>query len=479
MQRSIPIILSLALSAVATQARAGGFTTAHFAGELGHVATDHPTAIYFNPAGLALGTGTRIYAEGLLAWRTVEYTRPEGAISNQVDDGAGAGTPDSGVAANSGKAKLSNLAASPFAGVVTDFGVPNLGVGVAVYVPFGGQANWDKNDDFEGNQQFPGAEDGVQRWATIDGELRSLYATLAGAYRFPGAGLSVGVGVNFTQSNVFTVRARTPQGTDDLLNASGNVAEGRSLIDVSGFAMAASAGVDWEPMPGMTIGASYQSQPGFGNSTQSGTLTNKFGAGSTDPSNIRFEQELPDVIRLGARFRANEQLEVRLSGDMQRWSVFENQCLLDEDADPNAKCKLEEDGSEPDELAGMQSIIVNIPRQWKDTFGVRAGMSWFFTPELEVNGGVHFDTSAVPDKTIDASLLDMNKVFARAGVRWAALPDQLLLALTVNNVFYLKRTVDPREDGDIGTVSPSTVPDGAGTYKSNVLFLNLGAEYRF
>lgn len=85
----------------------------------------------------------------------------------------------------------------------------------------------------------------------------------------------------------------------------------------------------------------------------------------------------------------------------------------------------------------------------------------------------------MPDKTIDASLLDQNKMFARAGVRWAAIPDQLLLALTVNNVFYFRRKVEAREDGDIGTLAPSTVPDGAGSYKSNVLFFNVGAEYRF
>lgn len=476
MQRSIPIIVSLVLSAAALPARAGGFFTAHYAGEQGHVATDNPTAIYFNPAGLALGVGWRIYAEGILAWRTVEYRRPESAISNVVGDGAGAGTPDSGVAANSGKATLSNLAASPFLAVVTDLGVPNLGVGVGAYVPFGGQATWDKNDAFDDDEQYPGAVDGVQRWATIEGELRSLYTTLAGAYRLPGPRLSIGAGINFTVSNVYTVRARTPQGNDDLVNAAGDAAEGRSLIDVSGFALAASLGVNWEAMPGLWLAASYQSQPGFGNSTQSGTLTNKFGAGSTDPTDIRFEQELPDVYRLGARYRPNDRIELRLAGDLQRWSVFENQCLLDGEADPGAKCKLEEDGSPSEE---GQPIIVNIPRQWKDTYGVRVGASYWLIPALEISGGVAFDSTAVPDKTIDASLLDQNKVFARAGVRWAAIPDQLLLGLTVNNVFYFRREVEAREDGDIGTISPSTVPDGAGTYKSNVLFFNLGAEYRF
>lgn len=476
MQRSTPILFALVLSAAPMPALAGGFYTAHYAGEHGHVATDHPTAIYFNPAGLALGAGWRIYAEGIAAWRTVEYERPVGAISNVSSEGE-PGTPEGAVAVNSGKASLSNFAASPFLGVISDFGVPNLGVGLGVYVPFGGQAKWDKNDDFAGDTEFPGAEDGVQRWATIDGELRSLYLTLAGAYRFAGPRLSIGAGVNFTQSNIVTVRARTPQGNDDLVNAMGGVAEGRSLLDTSGFALAASIGVNWEPMPGLWVGASYQSQPGFGNSTQSGELTNKFGSNPADVTEIRLEQELPDIARLGVRFQATPQVELRLAGELQRWSVFEHQCLLQSEADPDAKCQLREDGSSfgPD----AEDIIVNIPRNWKDTYAVRGGASYWLNPTLELNGGLLFETSAAPDETMEASLPDANKLFARLGVRWAAMPDQLLLALTANNVFYFSRTVDPREDGTIGTIGPSTVPDGAGKYTQNVLFFNLGAEYRF
>jgi long-chain fatty acid transport protein len=477
-QRWTAIFFILILSAAAGSASAGGFATGRYAGEHGNVATDHPTAIYFNPAGLALGLGWRIYAEGIFALRTLDYDRSEGAISNVVDGEGEAGTPADDVAINSGKSSVSDLLASPFLGVVTDLGVPNLGLGLAVYVPFGGQSKWDKNDDFVGNEMYPGAEDGTQRWHVIEGELRSIYGTLAGAYRFPGPRISVGAGFSVIQSNVYTVRARTTQGTDDVISASGDIAEGRSLIDVSGTHLGASAGVNWEPMPGLWVAASYTSQPGFGNSTQSGTLTNKFGAGSTDPNDIRFEQELPDIVRLGARFRATPELELRLSGDYQRWSVLEHQCLLDSEVDPNARCNLDEDGSYA-EGQDPREIIVNIPRQWDDTFGVRAGASYWILPELEVNGGVNYDSSAVPDKTADASLIDADKIIALAGVRWAALPDQLLLALTVNNVFYFKRTVDPREDGDIGTVTPSTVPDGAGTYEQNVLFVNLGAEYRF
>lgn len=467
-------------------ARAGGFNVARYAGEHGHAATDSVTAVYFNPAGLALGTGWRVYAEGIFAFRHVSYDRPQLAIDNVLEPGdTGAGTPVDAMDTNAGTATLNNLIVSPFLGAATDFGVPGLGVGIGLYVPFGGQAKWDKNDDFEGNTQYPGAVDGVQRWHTIEGELRSIYVTAAGAYRLPGPRLSFGAGFNFIRSNIDTVRARTASGTDDIITSDGDLVEGRSYIDVDGIAVSASAGVIWEPMENMWIGASYQAQPGFGNHTQSGTLIQKLGLTGTDETPIRLEQELPDVTRVAWRYRPVWNVELRLAGEYQRWSVFDNQCLLEDKRDEDGNrlptnCALDENGGALPEADG---IIVNIPRRWNDTFGIRGGGSYWFTPELEVNAGLNYDSSAVPDETIDVSLLDQNKLLALAGVRWGVLPRQLVLALTLTNVFYFKRNVAPRErdemDMGIGPEPPSSIPDGAGVYKQNVFYMQLGAEYMF
>ncbi len=476
-------ILLVAFSSLAPgAASAGGFNVARYAGEHGHAASDSVTSIYFNPAGLALGTGWRIYGEGLVAFRHVSYFRPELAVGNVLDPGdTGAGTPVDALDTNSGTATLNNVLVSPFLGAATDFGVPNLGVGLAFYAPFGGQAKWDKNDAFEGNTQYPGAVDGPQRWSTIEGELRSLYLSAAGAYRLPGPRLSFGLGVNFIRSNIDTVRARTAAGTDDIVTDTGDIVEGRSYIDVDGIAFSAAAGVIWEPMEAMWIGLSYQSQPGFGNHTQSGQLVQKLGLTGVDETPIRLEQELPDVWRIAWRHRPVSNVEVRVAGDYQRWSVFKNQCLLDGTLPKSQNnCSLDSDGAATPDAEG---IIVNIPRRWNDTFGIRAGGSYWFTPDLEVNGGLNYDSSAVPDETIDVSLLDQNKLIALAGVRWGVLPQQLILDLTLNNVFYFKRTVDPRardaDDGQIGPQPPSSVPDGGGTYKQNVFYVQLGAEYMF
>jgi len=46
-------------------AHAGGFSTARFGGERGHAATDHVSAVYYSPAGLALRPARATRCPGL------------------------------------------------------------------------------------------------------------------------------------------------------------------------------------------------------------------------------------------------------------------------------------------------------------------------------------------------------------------------------------------------------------------------------
>lgn len=442
-----------------SSAAAGGFSTARFGGERGHAATDNLTAIYYNPAGLAFGKGTRGLIEGMFALRTVDYDRDPGAIDNP-----GTNTPDEATSANAGPAHLTNFIASPFLGFATDAGVKGLGIGVGVYVPFGGQASWDQNDAYEGNTTYPGAVDGPQRWSAIEGEQRSLYATLAVAYRHASGKFGMGVGFNLVQNTVSLVRARNANGTDDLV-VGGAIAEGRSLLEVDNLEPAASIGVMVKPTPCSRIGLSYQSQPNFGESRLSGTLTNKFGQTAPAATEVELTQSLPDVIRLGFEWRAFTRGSIHIGADYQRWSSYDNQCII-AGASAGAKCAINADGS-----SSEAGVILNLPRRWKDTYGVRAGGRWFPTDTLEVNGGVSFDSNAVPDDTIDPSLFDMNKVIGQAGVAWTHASVNLSLSLA--HVYYIERTTAPRAGG-VDPAPPSRNPDMAGTYASQVTFAILG-----
>ncbi len=460
------VLAALVASVLPARAGASGFLAARFGGEHGHPTTSNPTAIYYNPAGLALATGTRLYLDGAFAYRTASYERPAGVIDHPNQQ---PGTPADAIAANSGKAELSNFIVSPFAALVSDLGVDNLGVGLGFYVPFGGQSEWGQNDAYKGSAAYPGAVDGVNRWWSIDGSIRSLYFTGAGAYRFPELRLSVGLALSLVRHEVHTGRARNSNGSDDMVNADGQLQEGRSLIDVAGTTFALGAGVIWEPTDDLYIGLSYQSQPGFGEQKLKGELHTTLGLEQEDVSKVTLTHELPDVIRAGVRYRTLP-WEYRLFGEYVRWSVFERQCLV---SATTPGCKIAPDGSTPE----SPGVILNIERQWKDAFGIRGGVSRWLSEELELYVGAGYDSNAASDVGIDAALIDMDKVTASLGARISFLDGRLAVMPTLTHVFYFEREVEIAESERF--VPPTKTPNQSGTYNQAITLLDLGLEYRF
>jgi long-chain fatty acid transport protein len=463
-----PVVALVLVGALASSAHAGGFLTTTFAGEEGHVTTSHPSAAYYNPAGLALRGGTRLVLEGSFGYRKVSYTRPVDAIDNP-----GTGTPTDALSANSGKADLTNPLAVPFFGAATDFGVRHLGVGLSLSVPFGGSEDFDKNEAYAGNSNYPGAVDGVQRWSIVNGTVQAVYLTLAAAYYIPAARLSVGVGLNGVSQAVNVLRGRTLLSTDDLVSASGSSVEGRALIDVKSNGVSASAGLIWMPTDTLRVGVSYQSQPDFGKSTLSGDLTNKIGAAATAPTTpVDFEQELPDIFRVGGSYALDQQWELRGELNYQRWSTFDKQCILD-GTQPDRKCAIKSDG-QLDTDAGGAGVTANIDRQWTDSVGIHVGTTYRVTPAVQVMGGVAFDSNAVPDKTLDAAFVDSNKWLITAQGRFE-LGGGLAL-----NARWLQVIFETRETSKVApAASPTRVPSSFGKYTQGVGVFSLAAEYEF
>ncbi|XXX75300.1 outer membrane protein transport protein [Sorangium sp. So ce134] len=433
-------------------ALAGGFATARFGGEHGNPITSNPTAIYYNPAGIAESEGIHLFLDGNLALRAASYTHAQ-AASDDVT------VPD----ANTGEATLLNLAASPMLGASARLG--DLALGAGVYVPFGGAASWDTNRAFEGYGELAGPVDGVQRWHSIESSLQAMYFTLAAAYRIPALRLSVGVSGNLIRTQVSTVRARNASG-DNLL-----ATEGRSLLEVSGLHASFGAGALVEAMPKkLWIGASYQSRPNVtGGETLEGTLTNRFNGVSSRATDVELHQGLPDIVRLGARFVPAEGLEVRLFGDWTRWSSMENQCLTQ----VGAACEIGRDGA----AADPASVVQNIVRRWSDTFGVRVGGSYWPEPAIELFGGAGYDSNAVPDDTLDPSATDFHDVSFAVGGRFQ-IAKQLRVAASYTHLFYISRDTTGKSI-TAGLAGNSRAPDSGGRYTQTIGVLNLNVDVAF
>jgi long-chain fatty acid transport protein len=436
-------------------------------GERGHAATNHISAIYYNPAGLAFDHGTRGTVEGLFAYRSVDFTRDAGAIDEDTTAGS---TPADAIGAQSGKATLRNTLISPFIAIASDLGVEGLGVGVAFYAPFGGQAKWDKNDAFAGNAMYPGAEDGTQRWSSIEAAQRSLYVTLGGAYRVNDK-VGFGAGLNVVSSSIDLVRARNLDGTDHVVDTAGNIKEGRSLIEAKGLDLAFSAGVIVKPTPCSRIGLSYQSQPNFGEMSLEGTLTNKFGTGAVQPAaDIEVRQALPDVVRLAGEWRGMTKASLHGAIDYQRWSKYKNTCIMN--AGTPGDCQVNPDGT------GGAGLLVNVARNWQDTVTVRGGGRYFVSDTFEVNGGLTYDSSAVPTQegaeytSMEPSLFDMTKVIGQLGTVYTT--GNLELSATLGYIYYSTVTTAPAAPLE----SPSRNPDMAGTYSQFIGYALIGVGGR-
>lgn len=454
-----PLVAALGIIFSATDSFASGISVARFGSEHGHPTTTNPTAIFYNPAGIGKSDGGHGYADLNTAWRHSTYERP----ASPSDDPAPAG----GEGANVGKASLLNLSFSPFLGAT--YALAPIAVGLAYYTPYGGQSTWSRNDRFENDTQFPGAVDGVQRWYSIEGEIRSSFFSAAVAYDF--GIVSVGLSANLIQTVVHTIRARDPTGGNDLRD------EGRSWIDVDSWDFSAGAGVVFEPIHRkLLLGLSYQSRPSFGGGiTASGTLTTVLANGARDSNHIDFHTNLPDVIRAGGSYRASDDLELRLFGDYQRWSALQNHCV----SPAGASCAIASDGS----AKPGSEVILNQVRDWHDTFGVRAGASYWLDRDVETFAGLGFASNAIPDKTLEPALLDFNTISAAIGGT-LALTESIHFGASYTQVFYISRdttgeSIHPTLTGPNGLGSPSRNPDSGGKYAQQLGIVNVNLDVAF
>jgi long-chain fatty acid transport protein len=451
---SIAGAATLAALVLPSSAHASGFAAARFGGEHGSVTTTNPTALYYNPAGIAFSTGTHLFGDGTIALRHATWEHAPAA--GEPPDAPGS------EGANYGKATLFNVFGGPMLGATTRIG--DLAIGASLSVPFGGRATWTKNDKFANDPNFPLAADGVQRWHIIEGALTFIYLTAGAAYRI--GPVSFGVSGNFVLSSVKTVLAKNPTGVGD----PDNTREGRSTLDVSGKHGSFGVGAMLEALPNrLWIGASYQAQPALGPMKMNGTLTLDY-AGGSSPLPVTMHQALPDVVRLGARFRPSDALELRMSGDLTRWSVMQTQCVSIE----NHECAVTPTGADATSDGGT---VQNLRRRWKDTYAIRAGLSGWISPAVEFFGGLGFETAATPDETLEPGIGDADNISTALGGRFE-LGHALFVAASYTHIQYLNR--DNTGKSELSTLElPTRRPDGGGKYTQWIGLVNFNIEKQF
>ena len=434
---------------VSRPARASGFSVARFSGEHGHPTTSNATALYFNPAALTLSDGLHLFADLNLAVRRVTYDRTR-APSDAPD-------PPDARGANVGRAVLVNPLLNPV--LAASYGFGNVTLSAGFFTPYGGMVSWNTRPAFQGSR-YPGIVDGVSRFQSIEGQIVTSQFMLGGALKVAGTGLSLGVSASVMRSWINDVRAWSSGGNDV-------THEGRSLLDVSGYALGFGLGALYEAKKNVLwLGLSYQSRPNVsGGMRLHGSLDNDIGGPSS--ANVDVIYDLPDVYRWGARYRPRPNLELRAFGDYTRFSAFKNQCAVV----AGTSCDLTANGAE---RTGAH-VLQNIPRDFKDSIGVRVGASIWTSPEFEFFSGLGFDSSAVPDSTMEPGLADWAGASFALGGR-IALGAHVHAALSYTHFVFIPRDVH----GHLADYAlPSQTPDASGHYAQQVGVGNANVDVAF
>src|SRR5579872_3424078 len=469
------VVLSSAL--VGGRAKGAGFASARFGGEHGTPIDTNPTALYYNPGAIGFSEGINLFLDGQIAFRHATWTHqaPPLGLSDQPDKEVG----------NSGTASLFNVFGGPALGATAKIG--NLALGAGLFVPFGGRVSWDRNKSLTAiqNEIYPDAKDGVQRWDIINASLTFIYATVGAAYRL--GPLSIGASGNLVISQVDLTQAKNPYGN----GLPDTTSEGRASLDASGVNGSFGVGAMFEAVPNhFWLGASYQAQPALGQQTLTGSFSITAVATQQTPNPppqstpATFTQALPDIVRGGAKWRVNDTLELRVFGDFTRWSVMKSQCVAYETKNPDGSlvqhpCLVHANGSD----ASGGNVATNIPRNWNDTYGVRAGGSYWVKPEIELFGGLGYETGATPDATIDAATMDGNNVGIALGGRFY-LFNSFYFSASYTHLQFLDRdntgksTLESGPNG-MGVAIPTAQQDAGGKYTQWIGIIDLNAQKQF
>ncbi len=366
---------------------AGGFETAdqgpRAAGRAGAftVRADDVSAIDLNPSGLARVRGTRLLFANRFTYANEEFRR--------------ASTLDWSDAAY-GIPRLANFepvrneipfqTLGPMVGVATDFGLEDWGFALGVYGPPG-----------TSSQRFP--LDGAQKYMLVEREVLVVYYTASVAWKHKDL---FGFGASLQWVDM-------PSITFDLVingNTSPRIVEPQqSRFDVENritgadrVGFTAILGGWYKPLPYLEFGASARVLPVAFHAKSHMTVTplnleleeppKLTRDGELDDS-VTFKMKFPAKLRVGARYiheqNGVELFDLELNLGWEQWSVVDSFTM-------DAGGLITEVLGQP-----LEPGVIEMPRNWKDTWSVRLGGDWNTLPDwLSLRGGFMFETGATP-----------------------------------------------------------------------------------
>jgi long-chain fatty acid transport protein len=246
------------------------------------------------------------------------------------------------------------------------------------------------------------------------------------------------------------------------------------------IAPAGQLGAIWIPSPKVRAGLSFQ-LPVFvrAGATIRTRLPSSavFEKASQEGQDADLAFDLPWNLRAGVELRLVENFRLEIGGGFEQWSMHD-------------KIRVTPKGIALKNIAAFPETYnlppIDLPRNFQDTFSVRAGGEYALTllgQKWDLRGGVTYESSAVPNDYLHVLTFDSDKVVGSLGLSLHV--GSVRFDAVYAHVFMFDRSVDPKS-AKIAQVSPVVAnpperPDyiNGGLYSARADIVGLGLTYQY
>lgn len=501
-------------------AQAAGLDLIEVGGAWGTPGATNPTAIWWNPAGLAVGGGTQFMIEGAPVFANVYADRANPDYGSLDDTPNGDGPPPDGYPTSydySGRDEVKLNAVVPFLGVSSDFGVDGLGIGAGLAVPTatGGEIEdpW-----------------GANRYSLRSGNIQAIQAIVAASYRIKKV-VSLGVSGAFVDS---TWAADTDTSTyvdlsdavkdqfgldqplgsfrdgyieqkgytatavfDDLKDQAFTFGAGVYVTPVEqlGISLAFNKGVRLDHTGDVAI--QFQCPPEYDflvalASADRGLCNTETGQGSLFNGAGSVGYSLPSRVNLGIVLTPVDALRLEVMGSWVNWKVFTDYEIKTE-ISPDEIPVEPDDPNDPDDVAEAQALREETAelasqdllwaRDGRNTYWVGLDAKHRVNEFFMYGGRVFYDRSSTPTNSLMLNNFGANTV-GLMGMAMVSPVDKIGISVSFTHHFMQSRTVTDSNFGlsiydDQRKDFRYRFPSGNGTYGGSINRLGIAVRGRF
>ena len=389
---------------------------------------DDPSALYYNPAGIAFLKGTQVSLGALV------ISVPETEFTGTTPLSGGNGTTPVFE-----KAKKDLFIAPTLYATYAMKNIPlTFGLGINSIYPLA--KSWDDSSAFR-NQIMNISVKPINFQPTV-------------AYRFDDLNLAVAAGLDVTHAIVSLQQMAYNSGAE--LGSLG--------VDGTSTDVGYNLGLKWKPRPDLSFGVAYRSEitlnidgnANFLATTPTGNTLIGINAPTTDTrtratSTASTTITLPDSLTLGVAWQPTDKWTLEFDAERTGWSSFNNLNI---------------------QFNSQQMSHFNnnpIPLNWKDVWAYKFGGQYALTKNIDLRAGYMYDTNPIPDATLSPILPDSDRHSFSFGSGIHV--DNVTIDMAYMYTYFEDRTVNNQ--------NMATLTGENGTFKSDVHLFGANVSVKF